>query len=79
MRPNEKPVAVTEMPPEDGELKVPETRTKIIGASKLANLEIVENCWPTVALADTWKPLPEATLHKIAEFASQNELSHRVS
>ena len=53
MRPNEKPVAVTEMPPEDAELKVPESRTKMIGASKLVNLEIVENCWPTVALADT--------------------------
>ena len=53
LRPIEKPVAVTDVPPVDGELNIPVARTNNTGVSKLANRETLEYCWPAVALADT--------------------------
>ena len=53
LRPIEKPVAVTDVLPVDGELNIPVARTNNTGASKLANCETLEYCWPAVALADT--------------------------
>ena len=73
MRPNDDPIALTNVPPVAGALKIPAPGTLMTGISKLAKNDPAVNCRTTVALAITLEPVPKANLHKIDESAFQTE------
>jgi hypothetical protein len=78
VRPKEKPTAVIDIPPEDGELNMPGEWTTMTGVLKLKKFEMAEYLWPTVAMPLNRNPLPAATLHKTVELAIQVDISQLV-